>query len=275
MSQKRAAIRSVLARMRVASPLTTTLRGMVQGLVGDPTVNGYKVTSRGIVVDLSASVLLPPSEVAKTVKSAPPKDALAILSADPTLMADASLESTVAALPFDKLPDNQFKTLVKKMGGLSQYSDAVLIALLEGREPSFPDPDTGLPKLTMNFAKRYIKRPSEAADPEFYVRQPIKNGVLNGMASNHVDGSGTVGPLTVGPYPVATLTVMQRGKYKSRRPPGKGTSWLDEGGFWLLEKGTVDLPDTEVAAYISQPYKVKLTSLPRSAIEALVEEAAQ
>lgn len=273
MSQKRAAVRSVLARMRTANPLATTLRGMIQGLVGEPTVKGYKATPRGIVVDLSASVLLPPSEVLKTIQSAPPKDAFALLSADPTLMqSHFSMDSAVAALPFDRMPDSQFKSMVKKMGGLSLYSDAVLIALLEGREPSFPDPESGLPKLSMDYARRYIQRPDDSGDPEFYVRQPIKNGVLNGMASNHVDGAGTVGRIDIGSYPIDTLSVYMA---QVGKPPGKGTKWLRQGDGWLTEQGSVDFPDQPVSVYMSQPYKVKLTSLPRSAINALVKEAAQ
>jgi len=260
--------------MRTANPLATTLRGMVRGLVGEPTVKGYKATPRGIVVDLSASVLLPPSEVLKTVQSAPPKDALALLSADPTLMqSHFSMDSAVVALPFDKLPDNQFKAMVKKMGGLSLYSDAILIALLEGREPSFPDPESGLPELSRGFASQYIQRPGNlGAVPEFYVRQPIKNGVLDGLASDHVDGAGTVGRIDIGTFPLSSLTVFMT---QVGKPPGKGTKWFKNGDGWLTEQGTVDFPDQPVSVYMSQPFKVKLTSLPRSAIEALVKEAAQ
>jgi hypothetical protein len=36
-------------------------------------------------------------------------------------------------IPFSSLPKTQFKSLVKRMGNLSQYSDGLLMALVEGR----------------------------------------------------------------------------------------------------------------------------------------------
>lgn len=119
------------AREIEASSLTKTLKeGLKSGnFVGDPKAGSYTVAPEGIVVETTVSVVLPPSKV---FAAASPKQTLKMVSQRPELLLEVP-DAALAALPFQALKGPQFSAFVKKMGGLGQYSEEVLRALLEGR----------------------------------------------------------------------------------------------------------------------------------------------
>jgi hypothetical protein len=107
-------------------------------LVGDPKIGGYTVVPEGIVVEATVSVVIPPNKAGEVLAEAPPKDALKLVFDRPELLTEVS---DIGSIPLGSLGDSQFSALVKKMGGLGQYSEEVLVALLEGRRKSEWDTD--------------------------------------------------------------------------------------------------------------------------------------
>jgi hypothetical protein len=130
----RSRLRQILASegLRIAaSPLDASVKeAMKKGrFVGDPKIGSYTVAPEGIVVEVTVSVVVPPS---KALAAAPPKQTLKMVFGKPELLSEIP-ESVLKTIPFKAMKPAQFTTFVKKMGGLSQYSEDVLRALLEGR----------------------------------------------------------------------------------------------------------------------------------------------
>ena len=140
--------RAILSGLKVAAP---SLDSVVLGALregrwsGLPRIGEFRVVNGVIEVSVTAQVEIPPDaatpELVGEVIQGDPLGGLDMVVDDPSLM--ESLPSVVVKdLPFRSLPEPQFKSLVKRMGSLSQYSDDLLIALVEGRSSGRVDEPT-------------------------------------------------------------------------------------------------------------------------------------
>ena len=169
---------------RTASPLTDAVKeGLKSGnFVGEPKIGNYTVAPEGVVVEATVSVIVPSSKV---LSEAPPKESLKLVFEAPALLTDVS-DDMVKDIPFRALKEPQFSAFVKKMGGLGQYSDEVLIALLEGRKKEDEDTPWDISDIfierTEKDRNRYIDGSFESSDDwgNDWLNVRIKGGVLGG-----------------------------------------------------------------------------------------------
>jgi len=178
-------LQAVWFSKRVASPLAEAVKeGLRSGnLVGEPKVGGYTVVPEGIVVEATVSVVVPPSKV---LAEAPPKESLKLLFDTPSLLAEIPADR-IKDIPFKALKGPQFSTFVKKMGGLSQYSDEILHALLEGRKHEDYETDENVLDIFYDAARkdvdRYIGAPWVWNDwgggDSLHIK--IKGGIITGV----------------------------------------------------------------------------------------------
>lgn len=179
------------AHYKVAGVLEDSVLAALRSgaVMSGPTVKTFEVTPQGIVANVEASVLLPATKetVAASLPLLPPAQVTKALVTAPNLLTMLPPEA-LAQVPFAKLPDAGYNALVKKVvqSGLSQYSNEVLAALLEGRSGSiydadldewFPDHDTSLSKRVRRLVTGAAPEWDDWGD-ETYLAFTVKKGVL-------------------------------------------------------------------------------------------------
>jgi hypothetical protein len=290
----RSRLRQILASegLRIAaSPLDASVKeAMKKGrFVGDPKIGSYTVAPEGIVVEVTVSVVVPPSKV---LAVAPPKESLKLVFSKPELLSEIP-ESVLKTIPFKAMKPAQFTTFVKKMGGLGQYSDEVLRALLEGRsEPLFKEaPDDLLDVLDEHSnVEQYVSGSTWSRNHwgggDGDLRLKIKGGVITGgimIAIEWENKRGLTIKKDVDNAPYIDLDPALHGEgEKSSHPSLQGAAYLDgplelsglntrimAGRVEVLPKGTPGVVRVDVLREWVIG-KTPLASLSRKTLEALV-----
>jgi hypothetical protein len=279
-------------RTASASLIPSVKEALKKGqFIGEPKIGSYTVVPEGIAVKVAVSVILPPS---KALAAAPPKQTLKMVFTKPELLADVP-EAVLKTIPFKAMKPAQFTTFVKKMGGLGQYSEDVLRALLEGRS-SKPASIGGQP------ADDYlVDMLEDGIDFDVYVggaqggrdywggpeaTLKIKGGVITGwirLAIEWENERGLTIKKDVPDYPYIDLDPEIHGEGKeSTHPSLRGAYWADplEGSGvkgWTKRSGRVEvLPKGTPGVWrvsVSREWdigKIPLASLSRKQLESLV-----
>jgi hypothetical protein len=266
-----------------ASPLDASVKeAMKKGqFVGDPKIGSYTVAPEGIVVEVTVSVVVPPS---KALAAAPPKQTLKMVFGKPELLSEIP-ESVLKTIPFKAMKPAQFTTFVKKMGGLGQYSDEVLRALLEGRKVELDEDYAPMvnnifeadPKAVASYVGGDTGEPDDWGGGEMAEIQ-IKKGVVSGvlfMPYVWENGSGLTIKRDVPDAPYIDLDRAVHGQSPEDSTHLAGVKWLDgEDRVETLPKGTPGI--TRVSVQLDFPMKpLTLASMPRKDLEILVKAVAK
>ena len=272
---------------RTASPLTDAVKeGLKSGnFVGEPKIGDYTVAPEGVVVEATVSVIVPSSKI---LSEAPPKESLKLVFEAPALLTDVS-DDMIKDIPFRALKEPQFSAFVKKMGGLGQYSDEVLIALLEGRSKDDSLDESPYEVIQIFFHRamkdmnRYIDGPLEwenwGGDTD-YLKIKVKGGVVGGIVAVPVKWSGGSRGLKIKRelpyYPYVDLDPAIHGEQveyaKKSTHPSLAKVYQEEGGKLRvnpLPKGTPGVLEVVMLGEFRME-KTPLSSLDRDDLEKLV-----
>ena len=275
--------KAILARVRTASdPLVSSVKdALKKGLyIGVRQIGSYTVAPEGIVVETTVSVVVPPSKV---LAEAPPKETLKMVFDKPELLSDVP-ESKISDIPFRALKPAQFKTFVKKMGGLGQYSDEVLRALLEGRKAEIYEPQDlyfdADPKELASYIGGAGGELNDWGGGEVY-EISIKGGVVTGIGSIPYvwhNPRGLTIKRDVPDFPYIKLDSAVHGPgdpADSTHPSLAGLRWEGtDNRPEYLPKGTPGVVSVDVQIGIDLK-PTPLSSLPRSELEMLVQDIAR
>jgi len=276
-------LRQILAAegFRIAAdPLAALVKGALKKgqFIGDPKIGSYTVTPEGIVVDVTVSVVVPPS---KALAAAPPKEALKMVFSRPELLANVP-DATLKNLPFKALKPAQFKSFVKKMGGLGQYSDEVLRALLEGRKAEIYEPAGVWYEGSPAFLASLIG--GATADLEDWgggeqANIAIKGGILTGTGEIPFEWRNPRG-LTIkqdieAPYIEMDGKIHGYVEGESKHPSLQRAEWMGPASrVEELPKGTPGI--TRVSSMIDLPLvPTPLADMSRGDLEDLVKDVAE
>lgn len=272
-------------RTASASLIPSVKEALKKGqFVGEPKIGSYTVVPEGIAVKVAVSVILPPS---KALAAAPPKQTLKMVFTKPELLADVP-EAVLKTIPFKAMTPAQFTTFVKKMGGLSQYSDDVLRALLEGRKVELDERNAPMvnnlfvadPKTVASYIGGDTGEPDDWGGGED-ARIQIKKGVVSGVLYMPYVWSNPKG-LTIkrdipdAPYIDLDSAVHGQGEPEdSTHPSLASVKWHEgESRVETLPKGTPGV--IRVSVQLDFPMKpVTLASMPRKDLEILVRAVAK
>lgn len=278
-------LREILASegIRVAAdPLVSSVKAALKKgqYIGEPRIGSYTVAPEGIVVETTVSVVVPPSKV---LAEAPPKETLKMVFDKPELLSDVP-ESKISDIPFRALKPAQFKTFVKKMGGLSQYSDEVLRALLEGRKAEIYEPYALYFEADPKDLASYVggAKPDliDWGGAESY-EISIKGGVVTGtggLAYEWENPRGLTIKRDVPDHPYIKLDPAVHGPgdpSDSTHPSLAGADWTgSEERPRVLPKGTPGVVSVN-SLYDHRLKPTPLSSLPRDELEWLVQDIAR
>jgi len=286
-------LQAVWFSKRVASPLAEAVKeGLRSGnLVGEPKVGGYTVVPEGIVVEATVSVVVPPSKV---LAEAPPKESLKLLFDTPSLLAEIPADR-IKDIPFKALKGPQFSTFVKKMGGLGQYSDEILHALLEGRKKQGYEDEDDFIEIFWPLIRRGVDQYAIGDNPRMNdwgggddCTIQIKGGNITGNLfvpiewENHTHGLTIKKDIPDSPYISLDSAIHGKGE-KSTHPslrsvryedPLRTTNWTSgktdlDGRVEVLPKGTPGVLRVDVKRDWRMQ-KAPLTWLSRKNLETLV-----
>ncbi len=260
-------------RTASASLIPSVKEALKKGrFIGEPKIGSYTVVPEGIAVTVAVSVILPPS---KALAAAPPKQTLKMVFTKPELLADVP-EAVLKTIPFKAMKPAQFTTFVKKMGGLGQYSDEVLRALLEGRKAELDERNA---PMVNNLFEAEVKNVASyiggaTGEPDDWgggeeARIQIKKGVVSGVLYMPYVWSNPKGLTIKRDIPDAPYIDL------TDHAPAGSLKWLDgEDRVERLPKGTPGV--VQVSVQLDLPMKpVTLASMPRKDLEILVRAVAK